>query len=171
MNWVIEKFLSDDSGAITVDWVVLSAAAVGMSIAATGVVRGGLDDLASNLEAQLRSQQISDAFVQFRSNQFDTAYDMGLMTEEQAQDLFADASEMTNADILGGLEEAIEKIVNGTISETELQEAFALASVAYQRNIIDDDVIHYYFGDDNGNYGGNEGAARGESTVVVGTGG
>lgn len=167
MNRVIEKFLSDERGAITVDWVVLSAAAVGMSIAATGVVRGGLDDLASNLEAQLRSQQISDAFVQFRSNQFDMAYDMGLMTEEQAQDLFEQANLLTNADILGGLEDAIEKIVNGTISDSELQEAFALASVAYQRNIIDDDVIHYYFGDNDGNYGGNEGAARGDTTTTV----
>ncbi|MEM1274686.1 MAG: hypothetical protein AAGF88_12790 [Pseudomonadota bacterium] len=145
MNLLSNQFLQEERGAITVDWVVLSAAAVAMSIAATDVIRGGLAELSSDLEAQLRTQQISDAFVQFASNHFDVLYDAGMLTEEQAEQLFADANEMTNADILSSLETYIEKMTNGTITESELQQAFAVASVAYQRNIVDDAVIEYYF--------------------------
>lgn len=156
MKPVFANFLRDESAAITVDWVVLSAGAVAMSLAATGVVRGGLAEVSSNLEAQLRSQQISDAFVNFTSNHFDKLYDDGIITEEQAGELFDLANTMTNAQILTALEEGIENMVNETISDAELAELYALASVAYQRNIVSDEVIHYYFGDDDGNYGGDD---------------
>lgn len=149
----VSNFIADETGAISVDWVVLSAAAVGMSLAATDVVRDGLRDVSSNLEAQLRTQQISDAFVGFTSNHFDALYDEGLITEEQAETLFTAANELTNADVLTILENGIEKMVNETITEQEMRELWAVASVAYQRNIIDDSVIEYYFSDASGNYG------------------
>ncbi|MEM8851723.1 MAG: pilus assembly protein, partial [Pseudomonadota bacterium] len=34
-------FLTSESGAVTVDWVVLSAAMVGLGLAATATVRSG----------------------------------------------------------------------------------------------------------------------------------
>ncbi len=145
MKPMVETFVESEEGAVTVDWVVLSAAAVAMAIAATDVINGGLRELSSNLEAQLRTQQISDAFVLFTSNHFDALYDAGLITEEQAEDLFNDANEMTNNEVLIALEDYIEKITNGTITESELSEAFAVASVAHQRNIVDDAVIENYF--------------------------
>lgn len=154
MHKSLNTFAKDESGAISVDWVVLSAAAVAMSIAATDVVRGGLRILTSDLEEQLRTQQISDAFVNFQSNHFDALYDAGLITEEQAEDLYEIAAEMTNAEILTALEDGIDKMVNETITEEELSALFAVASVAYQRNIVDDEVIHYYFSPDGGAYGG-----------------
>lgn len=138
-------FLDDESGAISVDYVVLAAAAVAMSIAATDVIRGGLGDLSSNLEAQLRTQQISDAFVVFTSNHFDDLYDAGLVDEETAEGLFDGANEKTNAELLTQLSDYIAKMVDGTITESELVEAYALASVAHQRNIVDDNVIELYF--------------------------
>ena len=122
MTTTVQRFIENEDGAITVDWVVLSAAVVAMAIAATDVINGGLRDLSSNLEAQLRTQQISDAFVLFTSDHFDTLYDAGVVTEEQAEDLFAAANEKTNAEILTALEGYIEDITNGTITESELAE-------------------------------------------------
>lgn len=152
----VQKFLREEDAAITVDWTVLSALVVGMSLASTAIVNGGLDVLASNLESQLREQQISDSFVYFRENQFDTAFDAGLLDAEGALEAFDQANEMTNADIISGITDFISNLTNGVdMSDAEIAEAFAMASVAYQRNIVDDEVIHAYFGDAEGNYGGN----------------
>lgn len=152
-----EKFHSflvdDESGAVTVDWVMLSAAAVALSLAATDVVREGLSNLTSDIEAQLRSQQISDAFVNFTSSHFDPLYDTGAATENQAETAFDLANEMTNAEILTALETGIPEMEAGTLSDTELTELYAAASVAHQRNIVDDAVIETYFNGDTGNGG------------------
>lgn len=134
---ILSKFLRSERGAVTVDWVVLTAAAAGMAIAATSVVSGGLASLAADLEEQLRTQQISDSFVQFRSSDFDQLYDAGTLSEEQASASFAIANEMDNAEILSGLASLILKSVNGTITNDEEAAMYAMASVAVQRNIID----------------------------------
>ena len=149
---LIQDFLRDETGAVTVDWTVLAAAAMGMAIAATAVITDGIEGLSSNLEAQLRTQQISDAFVQFTSTHFDPLYDAGVLDEETAETLFTDANEKTNQEVLDSLEYYIDKINDGTINEVELAEAFAVASVAAQRNIVDDAVIEYYFLPDGGGY-------------------
>jgi len=47
-NWpVISRFFSDDTAAITVDWVVLTAALVTVGIAVVLVVQSGLESNAS----------------------------------------------------------------------------------------------------------------------------
>ena len=56
-------FILDESGAITVDWVVLTAALVGLGLAAMAVVSGGIEDLSGDIDAQLASQEISTAFA------------------------------------------------------------------------------------------------------------
>jgi Flp pilus assembly pilin Flp len=42
-------FVSDESGAVTVDWVVLTAAIVGLGLAVMSVVSGGVEDLSGNI--------------------------------------------------------------------------------------------------------------------------
>jgi len=59
----LQKFLSDDSGAVTVDWVVLTAAIVGLGLAVMSVVSGGVSNLSSEIEGQLTDQTISTAFA------------------------------------------------------------------------------------------------------------
>jgi len=49
----IKTFNADEDGAVTVDWVVLTAAIVGLGIAVLGSVRGGATDMAENIETQL----------------------------------------------------------------------------------------------------------------------
>ncbi|MCX7301984.1 MAG: hypothetical protein NTX73_16695 [Rhodobacterales bacterium] len=42
----IKNFRADEDGAVTVDWVVLTAAIVGLGIAVLTTVSGGAEDLA-----------------------------------------------------------------------------------------------------------------------------
>lgn len=135
------QFLNSESGAITVDWVVLTAAVTGMALAATAVVETGIADLASDLEAQLRTQQVSDAFVQFDSSFFNALYDLGMVTEANAEVYFNIANEMTNAEILTALEQGLLDLNDGNLSDPEIAQLVAVASVAVQRNIVDENSI------------------------------
>lgn len=131
------KFLRSESGAISVDWVVLTAATAGMALAATAVIEDGISTLASNLEAQLRTQQVSDAFVVFISAHFNALYDAGITTETAAEAMFNLANEMTNAEILTALESGVLAYTDGLLTNEEVAMLVAMASVADQRNIID----------------------------------
>ena len=45
----IGSFRKGQDGVVTVDWVVLTAAVVGLGIAAMAVVRGGVQDLSESI--------------------------------------------------------------------------------------------------------------------------
>ena len=49
MTTLIKNFVASEDGAVTVDWVVLTAAVVGLAIAAVAAVRGSVDTLAGNI--------------------------------------------------------------------------------------------------------------------------
>jgi len=49
MNTFIQNFLKDEDGAVTVDWVVLTAAVVGLGIAGVTAVNTGIGDLAESI--------------------------------------------------------------------------------------------------------------------------
>ncbi|KPQ15040.1 MAG: Flp pilus assembly protein, pilin Flp [Rhodobacteraceae bacterium HLUCCO18] len=56
-------FLSDESGAVTVDWVVLTAAIVGLGLAVMSVVSGGIESLSGNISDTLsNTDPLSDPF-------------------------------------------------------------------------------------------------------------
>ena len=59
---MIKDFRNDESGAVTVDWVVLTAAIVGLGIAVYGVVSGGIQNLSNQIDTQLRLDHIDTAF-------------------------------------------------------------------------------------------------------------
>ena len=59
---LFKNFAADESGAVTVDWVVLTAAIVGLGIAVMASVSSGLEDLSGDIENQLTSQGISTNF-------------------------------------------------------------------------------------------------------------
>jgi len=62
MNYLVSQFWKDDSGAITVDWVILSAGVIGLALASMGVVIDGTEDLTGDVETTLSSQLISTSF-------------------------------------------------------------------------------------------------------------
>lgn len=49
----LKKFQNDESGAVTVDWVVLTAAIVGLGIAVITTVRGSTNGLATRISNAL----------------------------------------------------------------------------------------------------------------------
>ncbi|MDJ0860353.1 MAG: pilus assembly protein [Dinoroseobacter sp.] len=55
-------FRNEEDGAVTVDWVVLTAAIVGLGIAVYGVVSGGISDLSTDIDTQLKTDQIKTKF-------------------------------------------------------------------------------------------------------------
>ena len=56
-------FLSDESGAVTVDWVVLTAAIVGLGLAVMSVVSGGVENLSGDISTALTdTDPLSDPF-------------------------------------------------------------------------------------------------------------
>jgi len=57
-----KNFKNDESGAVTVDWVVLTAAIVGLGIAVLATVSNGVQNLSSDIDTQLSGQGISTTF-------------------------------------------------------------------------------------------------------------
>ncbi len=54
MNF-IKNFRNDEDGAVTVDWVVLTAAIVGLGIAAIASVSGGVSQLGGAIATDLQN--------------------------------------------------------------------------------------------------------------------
>lgn len=52
------NFKNDESGAVTVDWVVLTAAIVGLGIAVLSSVSGGTTALAGKIGAEMNSLDV-----------------------------------------------------------------------------------------------------------------
>jgi len=56
----IKNFRNDEDGAVTVDWVVLTAAVVGLGVAGVSTVKGGIDGLAGTIETQVSTKSVSN---------------------------------------------------------------------------------------------------------------
>ena len=52
----IKNFRKDEAGAVTVDWVVLTAAVVGLGVAAYGSIETGATGLTTNVSSYMGSQ-------------------------------------------------------------------------------------------------------------------
>ena len=55
---LFNAFLKDESGAVTVDWVVLTAAVVGLGIAVLTSVQGGTEALADKISTNLAAANV-----------------------------------------------------------------------------------------------------------------
>lgn len=57
-----KTFRNDEEGAVTVDWVVLTAAVVGLGVAALAAVKSGTGSLSTKVNNYLASQTIATTF-------------------------------------------------------------------------------------------------------------
>ena len=57
-----QNFFLDENGAVTVDWVVLTAGLVGLGLASMAVVSAGVEDLSGDMRGQMESQTIPASF-------------------------------------------------------------------------------------------------------------
>ena len=145
MRPALSHFLHDERAAVTVDWTVLSAAAVAVAIATTAILTDGIEGLTGRLDGELREQNLSDNFVVFLSGHFEQLIASTDLTEEAAGLYFDEANQLLNNEIRTNLEAGVTQMVEGTLPEDDLPILVALASVAQQRNIVDDDYLNYYF--------------------------
>lgn len=74
---VANAFVCDETGAITVDWVVLTAALVGLGLATAAVVSAGVENVSDETAAELADTPISTRFSTARSL-FDSDFSGGL---------------------------------------------------------------------------------------------
>jgi len=54
---IFKTFKNDESGAVTVDWVVLTAAIVGLGLVVMTTVGGGIESLGTEINADLVAAQ------------------------------------------------------------------------------------------------------------------
>ena len=59
---MFNTFINDESGAVTVDWVVLTAAIVGLGIAVLTSVGGGTTELANKVSTHMATQDVTTAY-------------------------------------------------------------------------------------------------------------
>lgn len=59
MNKQVKRFFKDEDGAITVDWVVLTAAVCGLAAAAAVEISTGSNDLTADTSDYLTDQDLS----------------------------------------------------------------------------------------------------------------
>jgi Flp pilus assembly pilin Flp len=154
----LTAFLHDENGAVTVDWTMLSAAAVGLSLATAAMLTGTLEMVISRVDNELRTQQLSDDFVQFTAAHFEPLLEHGSVDGETLENLFTIANGMMNQEILDSLEWGLEQMQAGSISSADMAALYAVASVAYQRNLVPDQILESYFGFEPGASGGGGGS-------------
>lgn len=63
----IKTFAGDESGAVTVDWVVLTAALVGLGLAVMGVVSTGIGNVSKEIDQQLKIDHVAASKTQFNT--------------------------------------------------------------------------------------------------------
>ena len=59
---IAKKFHADEAGAVTVDWVVLTAAVVGLGAAALNMVTKGTQDATAGIDTYLSGVSIKSTF-------------------------------------------------------------------------------------------------------------
>ena len=57
---MISRFLETEDGAVTVDWVVLTAALVGLGLAVLAVTSGGVENLSDDTATELASIDVGE---------------------------------------------------------------------------------------------------------------
>ena len=60
MTNFIKAFARDENGAVTVDWVVLTAAVVGLAVAAYGSIQSGASNLTAATDTTLSGMTVGN---------------------------------------------------------------------------------------------------------------
>ena len=81
----MRRFIASESGAVTIDWVVLTAATVGMSLAVMSVVSDGIEDLADRISAQISSIELRDSFADWDAFRTENAAEAAAAAAAEAE--------------------------------------------------------------------------------------
>jgi Flp pilus assembly pilin Flp len=58
----IKNFAANESGAVTVDWVVLTAAVVGLGLAVLSLIKGKTETLTNKIGSAMDSMSVNTSF-------------------------------------------------------------------------------------------------------------
>ena len=107
---MLKAFFVEEAGAVTVDWVVLTAGIVGLGLATTAVVSGGMADLSGDIDTQLTDMGITTQFAAAVASLDWSSYtgvSVGVQTwginsdgENWAQDTYGNWSELDDPTIM-----------------------------------------------------------------------
>lgn len=158
----VQRFFENESGAITVDWTVMSCAAVSLALGTAALFTDVNGMLANNMNEELDGGDLSDGYPDHASGEnadgwpdyaatgFEPLLTAGTITLADAQESYGNAHDMMNYEISTSLEAGIAAMEAGTITVDELNELVSIATVAYERNLGSDESLDYYFGFDGG---------------------
>ncbi|PRY25099.1 hypothetical protein CLV78_102276 [Aliiruegeria haliotis] len=59
---LLNRFRNDENGAVTVDWVVLTAALVGLGIAVLSAVETGVESVTNEITTELSRDRVKTTF-------------------------------------------------------------------------------------------------------------
>ncbi|MFN0114528.1 MAG: hypothetical protein ACKVPY_07625 [Paracoccaceae bacterium] len=62
MRKLIRSFAAEDAGAVTVDWVVLTASIVALGVMAVTAITGNMGSVGAKVDTFMSSQSISTTF-------------------------------------------------------------------------------------------------------------
>ena len=82
----MRRFIRSESGAVTIDWVVLTAATVGMSLAVMSVVSDGIEDLGDRIWTQISDIPLRDSFDEWAAFRAENAAEAAAAAEAEGQD-------------------------------------------------------------------------------------
>lgn len=136
-------FFADETGAVTVDWVVLTAAIVGLGMATMAVVSGGVENVSNDTARQLALIEVGEnpfASLQgFDLGGFTHAIDDGLAENTYAS--YA-GDGYTDEQVLTALTGYHDSLVGGSASysDTDVDQYAGVYAAAQERGI---DVSDY----------------------------
>ncbi|MEJ6388907.1 hypothetical protein [Gymnodinialimonas ulvae] len=144
----LARFATDECGAISVDWTMISAAAVGFALATAAYFTDINAFLATNMNTELEGGDLSDSVPIYIAEHFAPLINEGAVTPEAAIELYDAAHEMMNYEIITTLEQGIQQLEAGELTTQELNELVAVASVAQERDLEREETLDHYFGFD-----------------------
>lgn len=143
------RFLRDESGAVTVDWVVLTAAIVGLGLAVMAVVSGGVENLSNDTARQLALIEVGQSPFTNMDN-----YDLGgfvhAIDDGLAENTFAaysNTDDYTDQQVVDALTGYHDSLIGGSAaySDTDVDQYAGVYAAADERGI---DVSGYTNPDD-----------------------
>lgn len=105
LSEIFKSFLRGDSGALTVDWVVVTAAVTGLGVSSAVAVRSGAGSLASDINQALSGAQVAGACGQM-------SYAMNTMSDRTAESSRAYAQRYSDENLIAAFSNATSKVAD-----------------------------------------------------------
>jgi hypothetical protein len=107
---MLRVFSSDESGAVTTDWVVLTAAIVGMGITSVAAVRTGTGSLGAEIETSLSDSSVSLLGDECNTNSSVGDYKFQTYDEKEQANQSAHLAEIGDTDVQKTFAEVSQKV-------------------------------------------------------------